>query len=119
MGALSLLSSLQSLDWTAQNAVLKQLLIKIEVADGFADRRIFGLLHRFFKLFRQDVFLVGFLEPRIRELIFALPLLLAQDARRIGQVHVRPFARRLLVRQHHAQRRVHRQFRLAARTRNF
>src|SRR5260370_969402 len=118
MGALSLLSSLQSLDWTAQNAVLKQLLIKIEVADGFAARRIFGLLHRFFKLFRQNIFLFGFLEPRIRELILALPLLLPQDARRIGQVHIRPFARRLLVRKHHAQRRVDRQFRLAARAGN-
>src|SRR6266404_6775624 len=119
MGALSLLSSLQSLDWTAQNAVLKQLLIKIEVADGLAGGRVFGFLHRFFKLFRQNILLVGFLEPRIRELIFALPLLLAQDARRIGQVHVRPFARRLLVRKHHAQRRIHRQFRFATRARDF
>src|SRR5713226_6954909 len=59
MGALSLLSSLQSLDWTAQNAVLKQLLIKVEIADGLADRRILGLFHRFFKLFRKKFPLFG------------------------------------------------------------
>src|SRR5258708_15837546 len=104
MGALSLLSSLQSLDWTAQNAVLKQLLIQVEIADGLADRRILGLFHRLLKLLRQDVFLVRFLEPRIRELIFALPLLLAQYSRGIGQVYVRPFPRRLFVRHHHAHR---------------
>src|ERR1700687_3896073 len=92
--------------------------IQVEVTDGFADGRILGFLHRFFKLFRQDVFLVGLLEPRIRELILALPLLLAQYSGRVSQVHVRPFARRLLVRKHHAQRRVDRQFRLAARARN-
>ena len=35
-------------------------------------RRILGFLHLFFKLLRQNVFLIRFLKPGIREFVFAL-----------------------------------------------
>lgn len=91
-----------------------QPLIQVEVADGLAGGRIFGLFHGFFELLGEDVFLVGFLEEGIRELIFALPLLLLEDIRRLGEVHVGPGPYMSFVRKHRAKDRINDELGLAA-----
>ncbi len=47
--------------------------------NGLTSRGVLGLLHCFFKLLRQDVFLVRLLEEGIGKLVFALPRLLLKD----------------------------------------
>jgi len=63
-------------------------LIQIEIADGLAGWRVLGFLHGFFKFLGEDIFFVGFLEPGVRELVFALALLFGKDLLRIAQVHI-------------------------------
>jgi hypothetical protein len=94
------------------------LLIQIKIADGLAGRGVLGLLHRLFKFLRQDVFLVRFLEEGIRELVFALPLLLLKDTRSLRQVDVRPGSYVRFVRKNRAKNRINYQLCLAARARN-
>ena len=57
----------------------QSLLVQVEIADGFAGGGVLGLLHGLFKFLRQDVFLVGFLEPGIRKLVFALAILFSKN----------------------------------------
>jgi hypothetical protein len=89
-------------------------LIQIEIADRFACRSVFGLLHRLFKFLRQDVFLVGFLEPGIRELVLALAVLFGKDFLSVAKVHIRAGLDRCLVRKHRAENRINGQLCLAA-----
>src|ERR1700747_2277036 len=89
--------------------------VQIKVANRLSNRRILGFLHLLFKLFRQDVFLIGFLKPGIREFVLALLLLLFENARSLCQVNVRPGLYVRLVRQHSAKYRINHQLGLAAR----
>jgi hypothetical protein len=63
-------------------------LVEVEVADGFAGWGVFGFLHGFFEFFGEDVFFVGFLEPGIAELVFALTILFGENAGGVGQINI-------------------------------
>src|SRR5438477_6163925 len=75
----------ESLAWAE---VEKTALVEVKVADGFACRSVLSFFHGFFEFFREDIFLVGFLEPGIAELVFALAILFGEDACGIGQIDV-------------------------------
>src|SRR5207253_9657521 len=90
----------------------ESLLVQVEIAYGFACRRVFSLLHRLFKFLRQDVFFVRFLEPGIRKLVFAAPILFGKDLLGVGKVHVRASFRGWLVRKHSAENRINCELRL-------
>jgi len=93
-------------------------LVQVKITKRFAGRRVLGLLHRLFKFFGKNVFLMRLLKERIGKLILALPALLRKDPLRIVQVHIGSRFDRRLVRQHRAKHRVHHQLRLAARARH-
>src|SRR5438105_157100 len=65
-----------------------------------------------------DSFFVCFLKEGICELVFALPLLLFEDVRCLGQVHARPGSYVRFVREHCAKNRINHQLGLAARASN-
>src|SRR5260370_34829674 len=87
----------------------------LKIADGLACGGILGLLHRLFKFLRQDVFLVGFLEPGVRKLVFALAVLFGEDLLRVAEVHIRTSLHRRFMREHRAENPIDGQLCLAAR----
>src|SRR5258708_257973 len=89
--------------------------IEIEIANRFSGRRILGFLHLLFELFRQDVFLVGFLKPGIREFVFTRLFLFFQNVSGLRQVHIGPWLYMRFVRQHRPKHRTHHQLALAPR----
>lgn len=63
--------------------------VKVEVADGFPCRCVFGFLHRFFEFLGKNIFFVGLLKPGVGEFVFALALLFFKDGGSLGEVYVR------------------------------
>jgi hypothetical protein len=64
-------------------------LIQIDVAKRFSCGGVLSFLHGFFEFFGQDVFFVVFEIPGVAEFVFAIALLLIQNAGGIGEVDVR------------------------------
>src|SRR4029077_3118998 len=93
------------------------LLIEVKIADRFACRRVLGLFHRLFKFLCQDVFLVGLLEPGVREFVFALAVLFRKDLLSVAQVHIRASLDGRFMRKHGTENGVNSQLCLAARAR--
>ena len=89
-------------------------LIQIKIANGLPCGGILSFLHGLFKFLGEDVFLVRFLKEGIRELVFALPLLLLKNARSLRQVHVRPRFYVRFVRKNRAKNWINHQLCLAA-----
>src|ERR1700681_1669630 len=89
-------------------------LVQIDVAKWLSRRSILGFLHGFFKFFGEDVFFVVLQVPGIAEFIFAIALLLIQNAGGIGEVDVRAGFRWRFVGKYGAENGVDHQFRVAA-----
>src|ERR1700688_3428978 len=89
-------------------------LIQIDVAYWLSCRDVFGFLHGFFEFFGEDVFFVVFQVPRVAEFIFAIALLLIQNAGGVGEVDVWAGFGGGFMGKHGAEYRVDYQFRVAA-----
>src|SRR5207244_6798386 len=93
-------------------------LVQVKIADGFARRSVLGFLHRLFKFLCQDVFLVRFLEPGVRELVFALAVLFGENFLSVAQVHVRAGLDGRFMREHSAKNGINDELCLTARARD-
>ena len=90
-------------------------LIQIEIANRFAGGGVLGLLHGFFELLGENIFLMRFLKERVGELVFALAMLFGKNPVRIFEVNVRPGFDWSFVRKHCSEHRVDDKLRLATR----
>ena len=88
--------------------------VQVEVADGLAGGSVLGLFHGFFKFLGEDVFLIGFLEPGVGELVLTLALLLLEDSGGLRQIHIGTLLGRGLVREDCTEDRINHQLGLAA-----
>jgi hypothetical protein len=93
----------------------RPLLVQVEVADGFASRDVFGLLHGFFELLSEDVFFVRFLEPGVAEFVLALAILFGEDAGCVGEIDAGPCLGGSFMRQDYAQANIDSELCVAAR----
>src|ERR1700676_1926137 len=89
-------------------------LIQIDVAYWLPCRGVLGFLHSFFEFFGEDVFFVVFQVPRAAEFIFAIALLLIQNAGGVGEDDVWAGFGGGFMGKHGAEYRVDYHFRVAA-----
>ena len=89
-------------------------LIQVDVAKWLSCWGVLGFLHGFFEFFGEDVFFVVFQVPGVAEFIFAIALLLVENAGGISEVDVWAGSRGRFVRKYCAKNGVDHQFGMTA-----